>query len=243
MNTIERLFGVNADEIKEDVIITPFLNLEYFARGTKPKKTKGFLFEVLTQKQFSVVKTGVGASFVGDAVMYLGETPCKRIYFIGSCASLSPHEVGDTIVAEKALACESFTEVLHTHTDDCSFVVPKHNLADEFFEFCRSKSGEDNQEQQIKTASLASLGSLSLQHTVLGSLQQRGVGGVDMEASAFFSAANSLFLSCLGLFYVTDTIDQKLFFRNLSVEERKTIKTARQRTIELLCDFIKQRSD
>lgn len=239
MNITERLFGVAAKEIKEDVIITPFLNVEYFAKTAKFRKTKGFLFEVLTQKELSVVKTGVGASFVGDAVMYLRDTPCRRLYFIGSCAGLSPYEVGDIICAEKAFAGESFSELLRNNAiDTSSCIVPENDLSDEFLKFCRARQGGERTRQRIQTASVATLGSLSLESALFDSLKQQGIGGVDMEVSAFLSAANSRGVSCLAVLYVTDTISKKLFFRDLAIPERKTIKTARQQAITLLCAFI-----
>lgn len=242
MNTVKRLFGVNAEDIKENVIITPFLNVEYFARSASSEKAKGFLFETLTQDQFSVVKTGVGASFVGDAIMYLRQTPCTRLYFIGSCASLPPYDVGDIIVTGKALAGESFSDVLQKNTNACSFVVAENNLSDDFFEFYHTTKEGKYHTQQVQVASIATLGSLSLQSALFDSLEQQGIGGVDMEVSAFFSAANKVEAPCLAVLYVTDTIAKKLFFRNLTTEERKTIKVSRQQAITFVCDFITQHS-
>lgn len=237
MNTLQRLFGVTAEEIKEDVIITPFLNAAYFVPTAKFRKAKGFLFEVLTQKEFSVIKAGVGASFVGDAVLYLADTPCRRLYFIGSCAGLSPHKVGDIVYAEKAFAAESFSELLEKQSIDGSpCVVAKNNLSAEFLQFCRT------QKQRIPAASIATVGSLSLERALFDSLKVQGVGGVDMEASAFFSAANSRSVPCLALLYVTDIIAKRSFFRSLTAEERKAIAAARQHAITLLCAFIRQRN-
>lgn len=244
MNVIERLFGTKADEIKQDVIITPFLNAAYFARNpqAKPRKTKGFLFEVSTHKTFSVVTTGVGAPFVGDAVMYLKETPCRRLYFIGSCAALAPYDVGDIIVAQKALACESFSHIIQKNIKKSLFIAASHSLSEKFLKFCLAAGDKGNVKTMPKAASIASLGSLSQQEFLLDYLRQQKIGGVDMEVSAFLSAANTIGVPSLAVTYATDTVGEKLFYRTISDDERTAITTARQKTITLVCDFIERHS-
>lgn len=240
MNAVKRLFGVEAKDIQEDVILTPFLDFAYFAQGKKAKKAKGFLFEVLTDEYCSVIKTGVGASFVGDAVMYLAQTPCKKLYFLGSCAGYGRCEVGDILLAEKALAVESFTDIIE-EKNRYAFVSPKKSLQNDLLKW--SASHENQQEKTvIKNATIATLGSLSQQDRLTAFLKQNDISGVDMEVSAFFSAANKRNCACCALLYVTDIIGEKSFFRGLSNEERAEIKEARQRAVTLVCDFIRSQN-
>ncbi|MBL7197478.1 MAG: hypothetical protein ISS47_05225 [Candidatus Omnitrophica bacterium] len=231
MDTFLKLFGLKPKEIKEDVIITPFLNLEYFREGKKGKVNKGFLFEVLTKKYFSVVKVGVGSSFVGDSVVYLKDSPCKRLYFIGSCGALTNSNIGELVIVNKALAWESFSEILG-HSPSHLFINTQNYLFESFLELNRD----------IKKVNLATLGSLSLQENVLQLLKKQEIDVVDMEASSFFSATKYFKLPCLAILYVTDIIIKKPFFRDLCKKERKIIKESRQRTISLICDFITNRA-
>lgn len=231
MNTFHKLFGIKPKEIKEDVIITPFLNLEYFRTSKRNKISKGLLFEVLTEKYFSVVKTGVGSSFVGDSVVYLKDTPCKRLYFVGSCGAVSNCKVGELVIADKAMAWESFSEILgHSPSH---FFINAHNQIFRNFLWLNS---------DIKKVNLATLGSLSLQDKILYSLKKQEIDVVDMEASAFFSATKYFKLPSIALLYVTDIISSRPFFRDLNKKDRKIIKESRQRAISLICDFIKKRN-
>lgn len=231
MNAFQKLFAVKPKDIKEDVIITPFLNLEFFSSSKGNKINKGFLFEVLTEKYFSVVKTGLGSSFVGDVVVYLKDTPCKRIYFIGSCGAVSDCKVGELVVVDKAMAWESFSEILGH--DPSHFFINAHNQLSRSFLWSNS---------DIKKVNLATLGSLSLQEKVLHSLRKEEIDVVDMEASALFSAIKYFKLSGIALLYVTDVISMRPFFRELSKRDRRIIKESRQRAISLICDFIKNRN-
>lgn len=231
MNAFLKLFGTNPKEIKEDVIITPFLNLEYFRISDNNKINKGFLFEVLREKYFSVVRANVGASFVGDSVVYLRDTHCKRVYFIGSCAAVSNFDLGDLVIVDKVLAWESFSEMIG-RCPSHFFMQAENNLYKSFLE-----SNKD-----VRKAKAATLGSLSLQEKVLPLLKKQKINVVDMEVSSFISAVKYFKLPGLALLYVTDIIATKPFFRDSSKEERKIIQDSRQRTISLICNFIKKRS-
>jgi purine-nucleoside phosphorylase len=229
MNTFKKLFSVTKDDIREDVVITPFLNLEYFLRNKGSKISKGFLFEVLCEKYFSVVRVGVNSAFVGDCVVYLKETACKRLYFIGSCGVISDFKIGDLLLVNKALAWESFSEILGRNPSHF-FINAENDLLNRF-----SDSHKD-----IKKANLATLGSLSLQERVVPSLKKQEIDVVDMEVSSFLSATKYLRLQSLALLYATDIISRKPFFRDLDNKERVAIKSSRQRAISLICDFIQK---
>lgn len=231
MNAFKKLFAINKKEIKEDVIITPFLSLEYFLRNKGSKINRGFLFEVLTEKYFSVVKTGVGSTFVGDCIVYLKDTPCKRLYFIGSCGVISKFNIGNLIIANRALAWESFSEILG-HSPSHFFINAENGLLRKF-----SQLNKD-----IKKGTLATLGSLSLQDEVLDSLRKQDVNVVDMEVSSFLSAAKYFKLQSLALLYATDIITSKPFYRSLDKEDKKVIKFSRQKAISLICDFIQNQN-
>ncbi|MFC1709643.1 hypothetical protein ACFL2J_06285 [Candidatus Omnitrophota bacterium] len=229
MNTFRKLFGVNKNEIRQDVIVTPFLNLEYFLRNKGSRINRGFLFEVLTEKYFSVVKTGVGSTFVGDCIVYLKDTPCKRLYFIGSCGVISKFNIGDLIIVNKGLAWESFSRILN-RKNTYNFINAENKLLRKFLSL----------NKDIKKANSASLGSLSLQDEILHSLRKKEINIVDMEVSAFLSAAKYFKLPGLALLYVTDAVTNKPFFRDLNKKEREAIKSSRKKTISLICDFIQK---
>jgi purine-nucleoside phosphorylase len=227
MNAFRKLFAVSPQEIKEDVIITPFLSPEYFNKDAKNKIKKGFLFETLNGDGFSVVKTGVGASFVGDALIYLKQTKAKRVYFIGSCGAVSGLNIGDLVLVRQALNLESFSGVLKRSVGSV-FLNAENALYKKFLKLDRG----------IREVKLATVGSLSLQKSILPLLKNRAIDVVDMEVSAFISAVRFLKFSHLALLYVTDNVQGRLFCRKLTPAERLSIKKSRHKAVSLICDFI-----
>jgi len=231
MNTFSKLFGISKNEIKKDVIITPFLNLDYFKSDKDNKRSKGFLFEVINEDYFSVIKTGVGAPFVGDAVLYLEGSACERLYFLGSCGAVTDLEIGDLVVINKALNLESFTYILNKSLN-ADFVNIDNNLLNNLYSYYRS----------IKKAAIASVGSLCLQSSIKDYLVKSNIDVVDMESSAFFSASNKLGLDSLAILYITDIIQDKLFCRDLAKKESDIIKDSRRKAVSLICQFIQKQN-
>lgn len=231
MSHFKKLFSVSSDAIRRDVIITPFLGLEYFRQHKGTQRSKGFLFEVLAEQDFTAIKTGVGASFVGDVVLYLRDTPCRRLYFIGSCAAVRNFDVGDILIANRALAAESFSELLKGKFRT-GISKPRGLLTEQFLEFYRHS----------QCGIVATLGSLSLQERLRSSLLKQGVNAVDMETSAFFSAAWHSKFDSLALLYVTDNIGKHSFCLDIDKQERALIQSSRSRAIELLCSFITRKN-
>jgi purine-nucleoside phosphorylase len=229
VSTFQKLFAVSPDEVRENVIVTPFLKLEYFKINGKSKK--GFLFEVLNEDDFSVIKTGVGASFVGDALMYLKETKAKRVYFIGSCGVNADLNIGDLVLVGKVLNLESFSDILNNKTNN--YLLNTDNGL--YKEFLRENKG-------VRKVNLATVGSLSLQEDILPLLNKYKIDAVDMEVSAFVNAASFLKFSHLVLLYVTDILKSKPFHRDLTSKERLVIQESRQKAISLICEFIKKQN-
>lgn len=231
MSAFLKLFGVPKEEIRKDVIITPFLNLDYFKIDKKIKASKGFLLEVLNEERFSVIKTGVGAPFVGDAVLYLKDSACKRLYFIGSCGAVANLDIGDLVVVNRILNLESFSDTLN-HVMPINFINEENTFSDELL----------NLDNNIKKINLATIGSLNLQISIKDYLDENNIDAVDMESSAFFSAAKKINIKSLALLYVTDIISQKPFSRDLSKDESDTIKESRRKAISLICNFIQKQN-
>jgi len=229
MNTFQKLFAVSPREIKEDIIITPFLNLKYFSANVKSKR--GFLFEVLNEKYFSVIKTGVGASFVGDALLYLKETKAKRVYFIGSCGASADLNIGDLVLVNRAFNLESFSDILNNKVYPSS-IDTNNNLYKRFLQ----------ENKGVKEVNSATVGSLSLQENILPLLNKHKIDAVDMEVSAFAHAASFLKFSYLAVLYVTDILRSKSFCRDLADKERLAIQESRHKAISLICDFIKRQN-
>jgi len=231
MKNFSSLFGVAPHDVREDVILTPFLNVEHFKKK-ETQTQKGLLFQTLTGEHYTVIRTGIGASFIGDAILFLKDTACKRVYFLGSCGAVTAVPIASIVIAEKAYAFESFSQILgedFTHT----VYNADTNLQQDFI---RSTGAGD-----IATVSVATFASLSLERRQIALFKKHAIDVVDMEVSAFLAAAHHFSYGALPVLYVSDSIHDECLLQ-VTDDNRKAIRQTRRRAISLLCDYIDTRS-
>ena len=70
--------------------------------------------------------------------------------------------------------------------------------------------------------------------------KKRGIDIVDMECSALFSASEYIHRQAMALFYITDIINKKPFYRDLRPEERSILSSSIKSGAHILCEFIKK---
>ena len=232
MKTFQKLFSIDPKQIKQDVIITPFLSPNLFKQKPDATSKKGLFFEVLSEEKFSVVRCGMGTVFVADAVLYLRQTRCKRVYFLGSCGSVSSLALGDVVVAQKAFAYESFTEIINNKFPKTN-VGPDKELIRSFQKYNKGK---------YKEATLATVCSLCLEEERVFPFKKNNIQAVDLEVSAFYSAAKYSGLSALAILYVTDVVKEKPFYRKFTTGESELIRDSRTQAISMLCRYLEERS-
>jgi len=232
MNTFQKLFSVTPNQIKENVIITPFLSPNLFRQNSNINSSKGLFFEVLNEEKFSVVRCGMGTVFVADAVLYLRQTRCKRVYFLGSCGSVSSLALGDVVVAQKVFAYESFTETISNKFAKTN-VGPDRELIRNFQKYNKGK---------CKKVALATVCSLCLEEERVFPFKKNNIQVVDLEVSAFYSAAKYSGLSALAILYVTDIVKKKPFYRKFAPSDSELIRDSRTQAISMLCKYIQERS-
>jgi uridine phosphorylase len=112
------LYGCEADEITETVILTPidsFLE-DLKARAENVRETggfcKGFLGEFNGVK-CAVFNSRVGSPAASDSAYYLRFTPCNNIIFTGLIGALQPEiKIGDVIVPTASLRGEGASKYL-----------------------------------------------------------------------------------------------------------------------------------
>ncbi|HEO63783.1 MAG TPA: hypothetical protein ENN78_00760, partial [Candidatus Omnitrophica bacterium] len=236
------LFGVEPEEIKKDCIISPFWSASALL-GSKVHANKGLLYETAEAEDFTLMKTGMGPVFCGDCVLYLKDTPCKNIYLFGSCGAVKNLDLGDMVLIKGAYDLEGFSRMLKNR-DRYHFLhrpevtqkmvsVPIFYNADKSLTNSLLEYAED-----IKPATCATVGSLKLEIKYKDAFVRNGIDCVDLEASAVFSAANSVKRKALGLFYVSDVIEKYPFYKPYSSQEKNLLNESRKRAFRLLCQFI-----
>ena len=112
------LYGCEADEISEAVILTPidsFLE-DLKARAENVREIGGFCEGFVGEfngVEGTVFNSRVGSPAASDSAYYLRFTPCRSIIFTGLIGALQPEiEIGDVVVPTAALRGEGASRYL-----------------------------------------------------------------------------------------------------------------------------------
>jgi len=223
MTKFEKLFGMATKDVKENCVLAPMINKEIIAGLGIKKITRGRLYGSADMKAATFIHTGMSAALVGDAVLYLKETACKNLYLFGSCGSTGALDVGMIVAPSVSYADESFSAALYKKNEIPAFYPDKV-----LFEKLIQGNG-------LRKVVCQTIASLKLEEDRAELFRSRGVDVVDMECSAFFSAAAYSGLRALALFYVSDVISKKLFYEPLLLKERKVVEGSIKTGAGILC--------
>ncbi len=223
------LFGVKKSEIKKTCILMPLVS-KVFLKGFGVNKLKnGKLYSVGTGEEFSLIRTGMQAGLLGDAVLYLNETPCRNLILFGSCGLLNDNNlgIGNLVAAIKAYSYESLSDML-LHKK-AKVYYPHKILLNKLL---KNKS--------IKKVSCATISSLKLEEQNLDLFIKKGIDVVDMECSAFFAAAKFSGLKAITLFYVSDIVKKFPFYQAQEEPQKSVISEAVRKSSRIICEFIRE---
>ncbi len=220
MSEFKKIVGVEESQVQGTCLVIPYLMPE-FLKGFGLKELKrGKFFSAANVGSLTVIKAGIGAPLVGDAVLYLRETQVKRIIFFGSCGLLPgvPNiGIGSLVCPAECLAYESFSEVLHERTDRISSSRPDPIFLQKCF---------DEFSAQVHSVKGMTFGSLVLEKHFVDFFKVQKVQVVDMEASAFFAAAKKVQRPAIALMVVTDIVGQGTPFSDTTPSEKSAIAEA-----------------
>lgn len=205
----ESLFGILPANIQENVLLLPFIPKGFLKSLGLEKLSKGRLYASANISGTTVIQTGMGTPLVGDAVLYLKETNCRNIFLLGSCGALRSTEdlnIGTGVLPEKCMAFESFSEFLLEENKPKLF-YPNSKLMEAFSQFAKNLN--------LLRVTCATVSSLKLEEDRHDRLLKEGIDVVDMECSAFFSAASYSGLSALAFFFVSDIVKERPFYEEL----------------------------
>lgn len=232
MNKFEKLFGIRPGQVRKNCILLPCINKEILAGFGVKKLTRGKLYGCADAGDFTLIHAGMGAGLVGDAVLYLKETSSQNVFLFGSCGSLGGLDIGSLVLPVRCLVQESFTEMLKNRNQEPKVFYPDYDLTEAFL-------GID-QDSLIKKVTCMTISSLKLEEERTMELKGQGIDVVDMECSAFLSAALAVKLKAFGLFYVSDVVNEKPFYEPLSQKDKKLLQLAIEKSAGMLCDFMRE---
>jgi len=232
MSKFLKLFGIRPQEVKKTCVLLPYLPKGALAGFGIKHLARGKLYRSGNSQNFTLIQTGIGAGFTGDAVLYLKETACRNLILFGSCGLVKKRrglDIGSLVAPLKAYDYESFSRML----------LEKGHKAKSF----SADSGLARQllraNPEILKVNCATLASLKLEEERAASLARQAVAVVDMECSAFFAAAKFLGVSAVALFYVSDIIRVKPFYALDLWSKAKTF-AAIKKSLAFLCRFIQE---
>ena len=235
MSCFSALFGMKASQMQKNCILLPLLPREFLKRLKIKKLYRGKLFSAANTPCFSIVVSGVGPALAGDAVLYLKESPCKNLILFGSCGLVKEKpglSIASLVTPAKSQAHESFSQLLLEKNRKPDVSYPEKKLFQRLMEF--------GQNQGLKEVTCATVSSLKLEEKMRRDFIKSKVDVVDMECSAFFSACGFSGINGAAIFYISDIIKEKPFYRNLDSLCRIKLNQSIERATDLLSAFIKE---
>jgi purine-nucleoside phosphorylase len=242
---LEVTLGCPPGEIAENVILTPFMHLKSFSRhveeATLVPLSPPFFFQGFTATfrgaRVTVIRTGVGPSRVGDCISFLSLSGAKNLLFAGAVGSLRPDwALGDFFLPLTAADGEGYTRYLGRDFGE---------LVSEAPEISCSGGLESTLRETLKARGIApregrvfTIGSIAAEAPEnLLLLRERGFDALEMELSAFFSAARHHGLLGAALTYVSDLPIESSLWEKKAQKEEAALKDAYRLLPELALEF------
>jgi len=213
--------------------LMPFISKDALQWFGIRRFARGKLYGAGNSRNFTLIHSGLGPALTGDALLYLKDTGCKNVILFGSCGLLAQNNglgIGSLVSPIKAYSLESFSRMLSDQDIASDVYYPDKKLLEDF----SSAAGNS-----ITPVTCATVSSLKLEEERKDDWLKQGIEAVDMECSAFFSAAGHSGLKAMAVFYVTDIIGVKPFYQNMGLKDKAKIFLARKKAAGLLCKFIK----
>lgn len=227
MVRFEQLFGVQKEKIKKSCVITPFLSDDLAQSFELTEFSRGSPFSCGQSKDLSLIHTPIGAPFSGDAVLYLADTPCENLIFLGACSLVNQDNglrLGALVVPDSAVNCESFSNLLTGQINRAPLCTANPHLLTTLCEI----------ENTITKVKCASFGSFKLEEMYRDFLQQNNVQTVDMEVCAFYQAANHIRRRGVGLLYVTEIMGVNHAFEPLTPAQQSLIRISQHKCVQII---------
>jgi len=239
-NNFKYLTGLKSEDVRNNVIITPFLNVRMFASYLESpvEEFKGLLYSGVNSRNITVIKSGISSVNVGNCVMFLNDTKAEKLVFAGSCAGLGETAIGDHIIIEKAFNGECFSDYVRNNTpnfaDKDKISYPDNKLVNTLKDYLKTNKLKFSIAYGYTTGVF-----LHNLPVLTGKLPDSGFRTVDMESSAFYTASDSIKRASVAFCYVSDRIPDEGFEQHFKKETKRKVKASRSALIKQVCAFLK----
>ncbi len=220
MNKFQALFGIEQKKIRKNILLLPFVpakTLEIFGLKTL---SNGRPFAAASTDTLSIIRTNIGASFVGDAVMYMKDSPAENIFLLGSCGLFNKKfgsHIGSLVTPTTVYGLESFSDIITHRLQPASPVHPDGELLRSFIETTKLN---------LVSTTCVSFGSLYFESTHAHAFDRLNADVIEMECSALFHAAKETGKRAMALLYITDILGEKAFYNEPAPSDKKSLTDA-----------------
>lgn len=213
-NTFKTLFGIAPDTVQKTCIIMPFELPKAAEQLSVTSISKGRVFSAGQGKGLTLILSGMSAGFVGDCVLWLKDTPCEQVLFLGTCGLIhttkNDLDIGTLLSPGTIHAFESFSDIITGDIKDPEPVEADTTLIKAM-------------ELDVPTCPCISFASLHEEERYMHLFEQLGADVIEMECSAFFLAAKRIQRPSSALLVISDILGKVLFSSKLSAEDKKSL--------------------
>ena len=230
------MFGVKKERIRPLCVLLPLAPKRVLKGLGVERLSRGKLYGTGESDDLTVIHTGMGAVWVGDAVLELADSPARRLILFGTCGTLgSPDEipVGTLVAPGRAFAAESFTRLLLDREEESLPFSPDPALRRLLLSLAPA----------IREVTLLSVGSIKLEEEKRPAWIKKGIEAVDLESAAFFAAARARGLAAVALLLVSDVVGEKPFYRQFSSGDQSRLNRALYHGVEIICRLNEKLTD
>ncbi|MDU1411919.1 MAG: hypothetical protein E6929_03810 [Clostridium sp.] len=217
-------FGCSYNDINEIVVVAPnWITIFDDYVDEIIEVSKGTVFNVKYNSiKFTLIRTPMSAAFVGDTILGLSVTNCKKVIFVGSVGGLDINmKIGDVIIPEYSVCGEGFSRFLTPDLKDCfgeKYYADKE-LNSQLFTIANKFVHAPN---KIWSGKVFSIDTILGEYININKIVNLNCNCIEMETSAFFNAAQLCNLNASALLMVIDnTVSGNSLLTLLSDEEKK----------------------
>ena len=191
-------------------------------------------------KSFLHIRSYVGATNVGETVLLLSFTKCKRIIFVGSVGSISNDvNIGDLIIPSTSVSGEAFSSYMF-ETINKDSLHKEYHPTKELYDATRNYLKNEN--ICYKDIKVYSVDTIAGQFAHIDEILDLGCKAIEMETSALFSACHVAEKECVCILAVSDnTILNKSLISGRTDEDMEKYHNTRYNLIpKIIFNLIKE---
>jgi len=240
---VKRL-GITEEDVTEVVVLAPWWhpNKLYNNYDCKIELLSDEFPDVhritYNNKSFLHIRSYVGATNVGETVLLLSFTKCKRIIFVGSVGSISNDvNIGELVIPPISVSGEAFSSYMYETINKKSLhkeYYPTKELYDATTNYLK------NENINYKDIKVYSVDTIVGQFAHIDEILDLGCKAIEMETSALFSSCQVAEIECVALLAVSDnTILNKSLISGRTDDDMKLYHRTRYEIIpEIILDLL-----